>query len=251
MNAKKSTKKIIVANWKMNPTTIIEARSLVAGYLKSVSGNIQLMVCPPSIFLADLISVYGDKAVFGAQNCFWENTGAYTGELSPTSLKAVGAKYVLLGHSERRKYFGEDDNSVVKKIQATSQAGLTPMICLGGGQFTPASQNTIRKSIHEQIIKMFPKNKIKRKNYIFVYEPAWAISTLSAKPVTPKEAEEMMEFIRSTAKKFAGVSSFSVIYGGSVNKDNAADYLSRPGIDGALVGAASLRQKDFSSILSS
>jgi len=199
-------KPLIVANWKMNPGSLPEAKKLFSLTKK------RAVICPPFVYLAHL-------RANGAQDCFWEEKGAYTGEISPQMLKRLGVKYVIVGHSERRKYQKETDKIIEKKLRAVLRAGLKPILCLDK-------------------ISQLPKD-IKR-GFVVAYEPLFAIGT--GKACSPERAERM----RRAIKKKVGV---PVLYGGSVNSKNARDYIKKARFDGLLVGGASLKAKEFIDII--
>jgi triosephosphate isomerase len=212
-------KPLIVANWKMNPQTLAEARALLRS-VKNIK-KAKVVICPPFVFLSVL-------RAGGAQDVFWENSGAYTGEISPLMLKNMGAEYVIVGHSERRKYFKETDETVNKKIKAVLGAKLRPILCIDKiAQIKPA-------------LKGVPKKQLKR--LVVAYEPLFAIGT--GRPCSWEKARRMKLSIR----KILG-SKTPVLYGGSVNAQNAKGYLQEAGFQGLLVGGASLKAKEFIDII--
>ncbi len=200
-------KPLIVANWKMNPQTLKEAKLLFSRVKKS--GGI---ICPPFIYLSVL------KAN-GAQDVFWEKSGAFTGEISPLMLKNLGVKYVIIGHSERRKYQRETNEMIAGKLEAVLKAGLKPILCVDK-------------------VSQIPKST---KGLIIAYEPLFAIGT--GKACSPARASKM----RIAINKAAG--RVPVLYGGSVNSQNAATYIKEAGFQGLLVGGASLKPKEFIDII--
>lgn len=245
--------KIIVANWKMNPASLKEAEKL----LKEVSSSIfhdsrfELVVCPPFIYLEFLVKSREPQVTsykLGAQNCFWENQGAYTGEISPLMLKNLGVEYAIIGHSERRNYLGETDEIIAKKIKAVLENGLKPILCVGetSEQREKGLAKEIIKEQLEKDLSLVISRKSLVRNLIIAYEPVWAIGTDNY--CQPQEAAEMIKFIKSLV-----VSRLSfvvpVLYGGSVNSQNIADYLKYPEIDGALVGGASVKINEFKKII--
>lgn len=199
---------IIVANWKMNPASIQEAKRLFNAVKKT-----KAIICPPFVYLSKLKYKW-----LGAQDCFYEQSGAYTGEVSPSMLKSLGVKYVIIGHSERRAV-GETPEIVKKKIKAALEAGLIPIVCIRN-----------KKDL---------KGIEKHKRLIIAYEPVWAIGT--GKFCPPEKADQMRKFIK---RKFNN----KVLYGGSVNSKIARDYI-KVGFDGLLVGGASLDAKEFKKIV--
>jgi len=246
-------KKIIIANWKMNPRSVKEANSIFIS-IKKIAGtlkNVQAIICPPFVHLSDLNKkVTGHRCVLGAQDLFYENKGAYTGEISPGMLKSLGIKYVIVGHSERRA-LGETDEFINKKLLAALKNDIIPVLCIGEKERDADAKylNDIRIQI-KGAIKGIPKNKIQ--NIIIAYEPVWAIGSSGEKADTPESTFETILFIRKviseiTANKHA--LSMPILYGGSVNKKNSEQFLKQGGIQGLLVGGASLSSAHFNSIL--
>lgn len=233
--------KIIVANWKCNPENTVEAVKLL-----KLSDRKDIIIIPPFVFIHLAGSLL--NASLGAQDVFWES-GAYTGEISATQLSKSGVKYVIVGHSERRSNFGETDEVVSLKAKAALDAGLSVIICVGesagdreGGKV--AAERAIRRSVIGSLSGIAPKRSHK---IIVAYEPVWAIGTGNAD--NPDEADERAKLIKSIAEGM-GLFGVAVLYGGSVSKDNAAGFLSRPEIDGLLVGGASVDIDEFPKIIS-
>jgi triosephosphate isomerase len=226
-------KKMIVGNWKCHPSSIKEAEELFR-----VSDREGVVVCPPFVFMSvgrDMLK----KAVLGAQDIFWEE-GAFTGEISAPQVKDVGAFYVIVGHSERRA-MGDTDDDVMKKAGAAVKAGLTAIVCVGEPAIVRAEgENDVKKFVTLQLSAIEPF--ITSGKIIIAYEPIWAIGTGNA--ATPDDAVSMISLIRSVAGD--GV---KVLYGGSVSSLNAEDFLSRPEIDGLLVGGASSDPAEFGRLL--
>ena len=202
-------KHLIVANWKMNPSTLEEAKNIF-NQVKETGA----VICPPFVYL----SVLGAN---GAQDCSWESGGAFTGEISPQMLKDLGVEYVILGHSERRKYQKETNELIEKKFKAALSAGLKPILCI------------------DQISQL-PKDI--KNGFVVAYEPLFAIGTGKACP--PEKAEK----IRMAVKKALG-ERVLVLYGGSVNSQNTEDYIKKAHFDGLLVGGASLKSEEFIDII--
>jgi len=234
--------KLIIANWKMNPATTKEAIRLAQE--SDVEG---LVICPPFLFLEEVSKII-KKAKLGAQDCFWEEKGAYTGEISPKELKSLGVKYVIIGHSERRQNLGETDEIVAKKIIATVNNNLTPILCVGETKEERASGKT------EEVVKRELKiglsllaNQPHTLNPIIAYEPIWAIGT--GIPDTPENMVNMVKFIKETLVASGYTLSPKIIYGGSVNSKNEKSFLKHKEIDGALVGGASLKSKEIKKIV--
>ncbi|MDO8600635.1 MAG: triose-phosphate isomerase [bacterium] len=247
-------KSIVIANWKMNPQILREASGLFRAVAKGVRGikNIDVVIAPPFVYLP-LLEVGRGKSVvaLAAQDSFWEDRGAYTGEISPTMLKALGVTYVIIGHSERRMHLGETDEMVNKKIKAVLKAGLTPVLCVG--ERTRERVNEIPVFVGEQVKKaLVGLKKGEFKNGVIAYEPVWAIGT--GTPDTPEGATRAALYIRKIVRDMLGgnvADSLRVIYGGSVNAGNAASFISRDirGMEGMLVGGASLKAEEFIEIV--
>lgn len=238
--------KLIVANWKMylSPNDSMEIFNVAA----QKSGAV---ICPSFIALNQLSVLAKKKGVgLGAQNCFWENRGAFTGEISPLDLKEMGCEYVIIGHSERREYFKETDEMVGKKLEAVLAAGLIPILCVGENE-SERKKGKAAMRVVEQLTKAL--DGIKKLNagqgIIIAYEPIWAIGT--GKACDPEAAVEMHQLIKDKIAKLVGVKNVRVLYGGSVDDKNIASYLKNTEIDGALVGGASTKKDIFASLLSS
>lgn len=241
--------KLIVANWKMNPPTFREAEKLVKALTGSRLGA-RVVLCPPFVWLTDLSHKEYPGLEFGAQDVFWEKSGAYTGEISPLMLKNSGVKYVIVGHSERRR-LGETDEMVNRKLKAALRAGLKPILCVGEGRDVRrrglvAAKNFVKRQMQKDLAG------VGAKSLVIAYEPVWAISTEKGSRVdTPEDAAEMIQFIKETLSSMFHASRFMfrVLYGGSVTSGNAGRFLKRPEIDGALVGGASIRSAEFKKII--
>lgn len=245
-------RKIIAGNWKMNKTAK-EAVDLVAGLknqLKSIQ-DVDIVVCPPFTALTEVAKIIqGTNIQLGAQNVYWEDAGAYTGEVSSVMLKELGCAYVIVGHSERRQYFGETNDTVNKKAKAVLAHKLTPIICVGE-RLEEREQNKTFEVLKDHI-----ENGLKgitgeeAKKIIIAYEPVWAIGT--GKTATPQQAQEAHSFIRGLLKELYDKEASQVIriqYGGSVKPDNIAELMAQPDLDGALVGGASLKLDSFVKIV--
>ncbi|MDO8663925.1 MAG: triose-phosphate isomerase [Candidatus Wildermuthbacteria bacterium] len=219
--------KLIVANWKCNPSTLEGAKLLfdsVASGTKDIK-NSEVVICPPLVYLSVL------KAN-GAQDCFWEKGGAYTGEISPEMLKNLGCQYVILGHSERRKFLGETDEMINKKVKAALSAGLKPILCVGNSKQLKNG------------LKGIENWKLKIENLVVAYEPVWAISTTKGgSPATVENVLNGAAFIKEA------VEEARIIYGGSVDSKNVNGYILKAKMDGVLVGQASLDSKEFIKII--
>lgn len=235
------SKNLIVANWKMNPLSLKQAQKLFKSI--KIKSEAEVVVCPPFVYLSSL------KAS-GAQNCFSEEKGAYTGEVSVSMLKDLGCKYVIIGHSERRKYFQETDELINKKLKAVLNKGLKPIFCIGetGKEREEEKTEQVLLKELEQGLKDVPLSKIAKVN--IAYEPIWAIGTGNACDV--EEAQKMALLIRKIISKLYNPfisKKMRILYGGSVNSQNAAGYLKEAGFQGLLVGGASLDAKEFIKII--
>jgi len=243
---------LIAGNWKMFKTSseaVETAQKLVELTDGKVSSDI--MIAPPFTSLVPVSDILkGSNIALGAQNIFWEPEGAYTGEISSAMLVSAGCEYVIIGHSERRQYFGETDITVNKKIKAAIKANLVPIICVGESEKERESNNTffvLDKQLTKGL-KNLALNDIK--TLVIAYEPIWAIGT--GKTATSKQAQEIHKFLRSLIEKNFGDSlakSIRILYGGSVKPDNTKELMSMPDVDGALVGGASLNPETFSKIV--
>ncbi|MEI6280774.1 MAG: triose-phosphate isomerase [bacterium] len=244
-------KKIIIGNWKMNPLTSKEAEKLFTGVNKEISGvkKTEIVICSPFLYLNDLKKI-SKKISLGAQNAFAGDIGAYTGEVSTEMLYNLGVRYVILGHSERRA-MGEKNTDINKKIKASLVAGLVPILCVGESMRDEEhSYFNLVKSQIDECLSGISKSSISK--IIIAYEPIWAISsTVNRKDATSADSLEMVIFIRKVlSDKFKGEASDTrIIYGGSVNEKDALDFLTNGGVDGLLVGRASLNAKKFNEIV--
>lgn len=242
-------------NWKLNPTTVNSAIVLAEEVAKLTAGvagvSVDVVVYPPHPFLYPVNSKIGSSGVkLGAQNCYFENAGAYTGAVSTCMLKDIGASYVLCGHSERRTLFRDDDGRISKKVQKVLKEGLKPVLCIG------ETKEEYEAGLNHEVCAIQLMKDLKgvtaeeMDNVILAYEPVWAIGTGL---VCPKEvAQEVHEFIRSlVAKKYGSeVARKTIIqYGGSVNAANVKELMAMPDIDGCLVGGASLTADSFAKIV--
>ncbi|PIT92390.1 MAG: triose-phosphate isomerase [Candidatus Harrisonbacteria bacterium CG10_big_fil_rev_8_21_14_0_10_42_17] len=239
-------KKTIIANWKLHPTSAYNA----IGLAKSIDQE-GVIICPPSPFLESVKGAIS-KAKLGGQDCFWESEGAYTGEVSPKTLASLGAEFVIIGHSSRRK-LGETDGIVNRKIIAAINNNLIPIVCIGESKAdydAGRREETITKQITAGF-KAVPTTMQKRTITLFVaYEPMWAISTeAGAKPETPEEALAMIEYMKTVLEGMSLEKNTKMIYGGSVTEENAESLLHHKGIEGALIGSASLKPDIFNNIV--
>lgn len=293
-------KPIVVANWKMNPSTLVEAKRLfdsIGKGLKSIE-NVRVVICPPFVYLptlgastfAPIHRSYGGSSAasakedsssvafsVGGQDCFWEEKGAFTGEISPKMLKDLGCQYVIIGHSERRRYFNETDEVINKKLNAAIIEKLNPILCIGETQQERKKGKT-KEILKKQLKKAFsqipatsyelpargplrprseasearPKKGRQAISFVVAYEPIWAIGT--GKACSPAEAKRAGDFIRSTASKIYNqkfAENLLILYGGSVNSQNAKSYIFEAGFQGLLIGGASLNPKEFTKIVTS
>lgn len=242
-------RKIIAGNWKMNklPNEALDFITKLEPLVKNSENEIVLCVPYIDLFYT-LLNAQGTNIKIGAQNMHWEKEGAYTGEISSEMLKAIGVEYVIIGHSERRKYFNETDEDVNKKIIKALEVGLKPIVCVGE-TLEERENHKEKEVIKNQIEKAF-KNIKDISNVIIAYEPIWAIGT--GKTATSEDANEITKFIREEILKIYGkdVADCAIIlYGGSVKPSNAKELFEMSDIDGGLIGGASLNAKDFANIV--
>ncbi len=247
-------KTIIAGNWKMYKT-IGEAIELANGLKRQLfeldADTVEAVLCPPFIALADVAETLEESAIgLGGQNVHWQPEGAFTGEISCAMLKSAGCGYCIIGHSERRQYFGETNETVNRKLLALLQNDLTPIVCVGE---TLAEREKDRT---EAVLTDHVTNGLKgldrqtASRLVIAYEPVWAIGT--GKTATPQQAQEAHRFIRALLAKLFGEEAASEIriqYGGSVKPENITELMSQPDVDGALVGGASLTVASFASIV--
>jgi len=245
-------KKLIAANWKMHKTPQ-QAEAFVGGFLPLVHGHTrdEIVLCPPFVSIPAIAELLRDTNVgLGGQNMYWEKEGAYTGEISAPMLLAVGCSHVIIGHSERRQYFGETDDTVNRKLKAALAAGLTAIVCIGevlqereagitNDVLRRQCENALREISGEHVAKL-----------TIAYEPVWAIGT--GKTATPEIAVDAHRVIRKQAAQALGddaAQKLRILYGGSIKPENAKALMSQEEIDGGLVGGASLDPKSFAAIV--
>jgi len=250
-------KNIVAGNWKMNLdyTTGIGLFSEIVNMVNDeVLGDQQVIVCPPYVHLGAIcqLAKSNSKVSIGAQNCHQAPGGAYTGEVSAPMLKSVGAEYVIIGHSERRQYFGETNELLAGKVNAALDSQLKPIFCIGE-TLDQRNDESYFEVIKSQLAEgLFHLDEAQLTNVILAYEPVWAIGTgLTA---TPEQAQEIHEFIRNEVRSKYGeevADNVSILYGGSCNPKNAAELFAKPDIDGGLIGGASLKSRDFTDIIKS
>lgn len=246
-------RKIIIAgNWKLNKTTVeaVELVNLLKRELSAIE-EVGIIVCPPFTALTEVGDVLVESNIkLGAQNLFWEDSGAFTGEVSGPMLKDLDVDYVIIGHSERRQYFAETDETVHKRILAALKSELFPIVCVGetlAEREAGKTMDVIKKQCDGAFQKLSGTDMQK---IIIAYEPVWAIGT--GKTATPAQAQEVHHFIRGLVKKMFGddvAGGITIQYGGSVKPENTKELMSQPDIDGALVGGASLKSDSFSQIV--
>jgi len=246
---------VIAGNWKMY-NTVQEAIDLVRELKKNVADvkGVEIVVAPVFTSLASVAAeLKGSNISVASQNVYWEEKGAFTGEVSPGMIKDAGCTYAIIGHSERRQYFGETDETVNKRTRGALKAGLTPIVCVGETleeRETGKTMHVIEKQLKGGLAGFSAADM---EHSIIAYEPVWAIGT--GKTATPAQAEEVHKFIRKTVAGIAGIAGAAVadgmriLYGGSVKPDNVDELMREQDIDGALVGGASLKADSFARII--
>jgi len=243
---------LIAGNWKMYKTCsqAVETANELVSLVKNIT-DVEILIAPPFTALASVSDIICKSNVFlGAQDIFWENEGAYTGEISSSMLISAGCSYVIIGHSERRELFDETDETVNKKIKTAIKNGLAPVLCIGESEKERESNKTF-SVLDKQLTKgLQGLNEGDLGKLIVAYEPVWAIGT--GKIATDDQAQDVHSFLRSLLKNNFGDSfsqSVKILYGGSVKPGNISSLMSMPDIDGALVGGASLSADTFSKII--
>lgn len=248
-------KKIVAGNWKMNKTAE-EAKALLSEVVNmikdEVTSDVEVVLCPPALYLTTFRQYVtaGGKISLGAQNCHEKASGAYTGEISAPMLKSIGVDYVILGHSERRQYFGETNAQLAEKVNIALENGLTPIFCCGesrelreNGDYDAFVKNQLTESLFHLSAESFGK-------VVIAYEPIWAIGTgLTA---SSGQAQDMhFELRRHIADQYgdAVAQDTSILYGGSANEKNAAELFAQPDVDGGLIGGASLKSREFTIVV--
>ncbi len=249
----KNLRKVVIAgNWKMNKTAT-ETKALLAEMKEKLpQTDATVLLCVPAINIGTAMDAVSGSAInIGAQNCHWAKNGAFTAEISADMLNDFGVKYAIIGHSERRQYFGETDETVNKRAKACLEGGICPIICVGENleeREKDITKDVIRVQIEKGLADFTAEDM---KNSIIAYEPVWAIGT--GKTATAQQAEEVCAYIRELlAGLFGGETAQAVTiqYGGSMNAKNAAELLAMENIDGGLIGGASLKAEDFATIVS-
>ena len=244
-------KAVIAGNWKMNKTPA-EAKELISAIAPLVKdAGCDVVACTPFVDLASAQeAAAGTNIQIGAENCHWEKSGAYTGEISAEMLASMGVNIVIIGHSERRQYFGETDVTVQKRVRAALDAGLTVILCVG------ETLEQREQGITSELVAMQTKIALggvteeELKRIIIAYEPVWAIGT--GKTATAQQANEVCHTIREVIGAVysqAAADGITIQYGGSMNAGNAAELLAQPDVDGGLIGGASLKPQDFATIV--
>ena len=243
---------IIAGNWKMYKTTpqALELANGLKGELSGIS-NIDIVLCPAFTVLSHVSqAINSSNLKLGAQDMYWQDEGAFTGEVSPVMLKDLGCEFVIIGHSERRQFFAESNKSVNKKIKAALKHGLTPIVCVGENLSERQADKTfdvIRNHITEGLAELTTEDVLK---ITIAYEPVWAIGT--GKTATPTQAQEAQAYIRKLlSRNFDSTTALRVRiqYGGSIKPDNIKELMMQPDIDGGLIGGASLKIDSFSQII--
>lgn len=247
-----SRKPIIAGNWKLNMLKA-ESAALAAGVVAAVGAkeDVEVVLCPTFTALDTVAAaIAGSKVAMGAQDCYWEEKGAFTGQIAPSMLKDAGCAFVIVGHSERRQYFGETDATINKKAKALYAAGLTPIICVGEtleeretGKMETVITTQVRGTLADLEAAQVAAS-------VIAYEPVWAIGT--GKVATKEQAQEVHALIRKLVAELFGAAVAEAVriqYGGSVKADNAAELMAQPDIDGALVGGAALKADSFAGII--
>ncbi len=245
-------KKIIAGNWKMNvkPSETAALVKAVAEATKAYA-NVEVACCTPAIDIpAAVAAAEGTHVGIGAENAHWEEKGAYTGEISTGMLLDAGAKYVIIGHSERRQYFGETDETVNKRTRAVIAAGLTAIVCVGE-TLEEREAGKLNEVIERQMnVGLKDVSAADCDKLVIAYEPVWAIGT--GKTATPDQAQEVHALIREILAKLVGAETAETVriqYGGSMKPSNAAELLAKKDIDGGLIGGAALKAEDFAGII--
>jgi triosephosphate isomerase (TIM) len=245
-------KKLLAGNWKMygNPDQAVDLVESLKRLVSDVTDR-DVLVAPPFPMLPAVAErIRGTRLLLGAQNVYWEDSGAFTGEVSAPMLRAVGCTHVIIGHSERRQYFNETDESVARRIRAALRNELTPIVCVGeslqereSGRTLAVTEGQVRGALGD-----LGASDVAR--LVLAYEPVWAIGT--GKVATPEQAQEVHAAIRKTIGGLAGAdvaAGLRILYGGSVKPDNVDTLMAQPDLDGALVGGASLKAEDFARIV--
>lgn len=244
-------KAVIAGNWKMNKTPE-EAKELISAIAPLVKdAGCDVIACTPYVDLCPALkTAEGTNIQIGAENCHWEKSGAFTGEISAEMLHSMGVNIVIIGHSERRQYFGETDVTVQKRVRAALDAGLTVILCVGETLEQREQGITAELVAMQTKIALGGVSEEELKRVIIAYEPVWAIGT--GKTATAQQANEVCHIIREVISELYGKTAgdgITIQYGGSMNAGNAAELLAQPDVDGGLIGGASLKPNDFATIV--
>ena len=243
---------VIAGNWKMNKT-VAEAVALASEIKEKVAGveNVKIIVCPVFTAVKSVADVLkGTNVKVGAQDMYWETSGAYTGEVSGEMLLEAGAEYVIIGHSERRQYFGETNETVNKKLKKALSIGLKPIVCIGetlADRESGATEAVVEKQVREGFVGLTAEEM---KGTIIAYEPVWAIGT--GKTATAEQAEAVHAFVRNLISQLWDKETADAVviqYGGSMKPENVASLLAQPDIDGGLIGGAALKADSFEKLV--
>ena len=248
---KAKRKAIIAGNWKMNKTPS-EATALLNEITPLVKdADCEVIACVPYVDIAAAVeAAKGTNVKIGAENCHWAESGAFTGEISTGMLKELGVEYVIIGHSERRQYFGETDETVNKRVKAALAAGLKPIVCVGELLWERECNITNEVIARQLKLDLWGVTEEELKSIVIAYEPVWAIGT--GKTATAEQAEEVCELIRMCLKTLytlEAATAVTIQYGGSMNDANAAELLAKTNVDGGLIGGASLVPEKFAKII--
>ncbi|MFH1175631.1 MAG: triose-phosphate isomerase [bacterium] len=249
-------RKLVIANWKMNPNTESEAERLVLDVQKEISleerQKSEIVFCPPSIFIKSVAEKLEGGFFVGAQNVFYESLGTFTGEISADMIKSLNCKYCIVGHSERKKHFNETVDDIIAKILLLLKKDIYPVICVGEEKKLTKKLDGVEGQVNK-ILQAIPKTKISK--LIFVYEPVWAISDGKKPSVILPSSDDVLSaklLIQKCLVKKIGrnkISSVQILYGGSVNAENICKFVGDGLMDGALIGGASLKAKEFIKII--
>ena len=249
--------KAVIANWKMN-LSVRESVALTRGVLRGIRGQEilpEIVLCPSFVSLSEMRKMLARSRVkLGAQDVFWQDSGAYTGEISVRQLKESNCSHVILGHSERRREFNESDAMVNKKISAVLQAKMVPIVCIGeSAQIRKKGQAAAAKAVQDQLTATLEGIRFSKTQHFFIaYEPIWAISTSLVKEAQPEQVVEMHRIIRGWLDEHYGhdlTSKVHILYGGSVDKESVHSFLREPAIEGVLVGSASVKISELNGII--
>ena len=248
-----SRRKIIAGNWKMNvkPSETAALVKAVSEATAAYADKVEVVCCTPAIDVpAAVAAASGTKVGVGTENCHWEDHGAFTGEISTGMILDAGAKYVIVGHSERRQYFGETDETVNKRARAAIAAGLTAIVCIGETLEEREAGKLVEVIERQMNVGLKDVAAADCDRLVVAYEPVWAIGT--GKTATPDQAQEVHALIRATLAKLVGAETAEKVriqYGGSMKPGNAAELLAKKDIDGGLIGGAALKASDFAGIV--